>query len=108
MVDSIEWLRSIIFQYHSFEYLVIVFSAAFGGEIALFALGFFVAQGVLPLFPVIIFGFLGAFTPNILWFLLGRTNTIEVMVSHRYVTTTIVNITKAIERASRGNHFTAL
>ncbi|OGI59513.1 hypothetical protein A2814_03205 [Candidatus Nomurabacteria bacterium RIFCSPHIGHO2_01_FULL_38_19] len=108
MIESIEWLRVFIFNYRSLEYIIILLSTAIGGELALFALGFLVAQGILPLFPSVIISFLGAFAPNILWFLLGNTDIVNKIISHRYASTTISTIVQTIVRISKGNHFVAL
>lgn len=108
MTESIEWLRILILNYPSFQYSIIFFATALGGELALFALAFFAAQGVFSLFPLIVFSFLGAFSPNILWFFLGRTATVGRIISHRYTNTTTSIIVQAITRVSRGNHLVAI
>ena len=108
MLESVEWLRVFISNYWSLKYIIIFLGAAIGGELALFALGFLIAKNVLPVFPLIIPIFLGAFSPNILWFLLGKTNTVNKIISHRYANTTTSAITQAVVRVSRGNHFIAL
>ena len=108
MIESMEWLRALILQYPSFEYIIILLGTALGGEFALFVLGFLVAQGILPIFPAILFSFFGSFAPNILWFFLGGTNLIERMVSHRHSYATFLIITEAVYRISRGSHLIAL
>lgn len=108
MVESMEWLRMLIIQYPSFQYLLIFLGTALGGELALFVLGFFVAQGVLSIFPVVLLSFPGSFLPNILWFLLGKTSTIEKIASHRHTNSTFLIITEAVYRVSRGSHLLAL
>ncbi len=108
MLDFVEWLRMIIFNYQALKYLIIFLGTAIGGELALFTIGFFVAQGTLPVIPSIIFGFLGSFSPNILWFLLGKAKVISKIVSHPYTSTTISTITEAVTKISKGNHFIAL
>jgi len=108
MLDYIEWLRVFILQYSSFQYLIIFLVTMLGGELALFTLAFLVAQGVFFLSPLIIFGFFGAFSPNILWFLLGRTNTTEKIISHRYANKTTSIIVEAITRTSHGSDLMAL
>ena len=108
MTESIEWLRIFIINHRSFEYIIIFGGAMVGGEFALFALGFLAAQGILPVFSVVLLSFLASFPPNILWFLLGKTATVEKIISHRYANTTISIIGEAIIRVSRGNHFIGL
>ncbi|MEK9182785.1 MAG: hypothetical protein AAB809_01760 [Patescibacteria group bacterium] len=107
MIEWIEWLKIFIINHRSFEYIIILGGVIVGGEFALFALGFLVAQGVLPVFSVIILSFLGSFPPNILWFLLGKTATVEKIISHRYADTISI-IGETLTRASRGNHFIGL
>ena len=108
MTEFMEWLRIFIHNYPSLQYLIIFLITAVGGELALFTLAFFAAQGVLSLFPLIVFGFLGAFSPNVLWFLIGRTATVSRIVAHRYTNTTLSIVTEAVVRISKGNHLRAL
>lgn len=108
MIEPIEWLRIFIDNHKSFEYIIIFFGAALGGEFALFTLGFLAAQNVVATLPLVVLGFLGAFFPNIFWFLFGRTATAERIISHRYANTAISTVTEAVRRASKGNHLTAL
>ncbi|KKS04003.1 MAG: hypothetical protein UU82_C0017G0019 [Candidatus Nomurabacteria bacterium GW2011_GWC2_41_8] len=108
MLESIEWLRIFIFDYRFFEYIIIFLAAGFGGEFALLALGFLAAQGVISVFSLIIFSFLGTLFSDTLWFLLGRTATVKKMISHRYADTTVSVINEAVNRMSRGSHSTAL
>ena len=88
--------------------LIIFVAATVGGEMMLLVLGFLSAQGVFSLPVLIIFSFLGAFTPNILWFLLGRTKAVEKIISHRYANTAISIIAEAIVRVSKGSHLRAI
>ena len=108
MLESVEWLHLFISNHGSFEYIIIFFGAALGGEVALFALGFLAAQGALSPFSVIILSFFGALFPNIVWFFLGKTDTISKIVLHRYANTTTSMITQAIDKMSKGSHFVAL
>src|SRR3989344_2245047 len=108
MTESIEWLRIFIINHRSFEYIIIFGGAMVGGEFALFALGFLAAQGILPVFSVVLLSFLASFPPNILLFLLGKSASVEKIISHRYANTTISIIGEAIIRVSRGNHFIGL
>lgn len=108
MIDSIEWLRIFILNHQSFEYVIIFFGAALGGEFSLFALGFLAGQNVLSVLPVIILGFAGALFPNIIWFFLGKTKTISKLVLSRYANTTTSMVTQAVDRMSKDNHFVAL
>ncbi len=108
MTESMEWLRIFILNHRSLEYIIIFGGAVIGGEFALFVLGFFSAQGILPIFSVVILSFFASFVPNILWFLLGRTNTIGKITSHRYASNTVSMITEAVVRMSGGSHFIGL
>jgi membrane protein DedA with SNARE-associated domain len=78
--------------------------ATVGGDLALFALGFLVAKKVLALAPIIILIFIGAFLPNLVWFLLGNSKLFNKISSHRYFNTTFLAIFEAVERVSRGSH----
>ena len=108
MILSLEWLRAFIHIYPSFEYVIIFFGAAFGGELALFAVAFLGAQGILQVFPLIVFSFLGAFSADILWFSLGKTTLAGKIISHRYTSPAIAVIAEAINRVSRGSRLAAL
>lgn len=108
MVESIEWLRLLISEYKSFEYLIVFFATVFGGEVVLFFIGFLIAQNFLPVFPTAVLIFFGAFIPNILWFLLGKTNLANKTASSKYANKTFLIITETIIRVSKGNHLLAL
>lgn len=108
MTQSIEWLHVFILHYPAFQYIIIFLGAAFGGELALFTLSFLSAQGVLPIFTLIIFSFLGTFSADILWFLIGKTNIVKKIISHRYAYSAISIFSQAIDRMSKGSRFTAL
>ena len=108
MIEFIEWFRILIENNRSLEYIIIFGIVMFGGEPALFILGFFAAQGVLPIPTVVILSFLATFPPNILWFLLGRSDALRKMITHRYADTTISLVTDAVKRVSRNNHFIEL
>lgn len=108
MIEYVEWLRIFIFDHRSLEYIIIFGGVVIGGEFALFVLGFFIAQGVLSIFSVVVISFFASFLPNILWFSLAKTTTVEKIISHRYTNTTTSIITEAITRASRGSHFVGL
>jgi len=108
MAQSVEWFSAVILGYPLLQYLIIFFGAAFGGELALFALGFLAAQGVLHLFPLIVFSFLGTFSSDTLWFFLGRTVIFSRIISHRYAHKTVSVVAQAVERMSRGDRLWAL
>jgi membrane protein DedA with SNARE-associated domain len=104
MVESIEWFRLLILNHTSLEYLIVLLVTTIGGEVALFFMGFIVAQGILPFFPTFLVSFIGAFLPNIFWFFLGKTKTVEKTTSHNPTNATFLVITEAVRRVSRGNH----
>ena len=104
MIEPVEWLRTFILLHLSLEYLIIFFAAAFGAEPALLTLGFLAAQGVFPIYPVMLLSFLGTFLSDGFWFLLGRTATMRKIISSRLADKTISVISRAIKRISRGNN----
>src|ERR1035437_7499166 len=108
MTDSMEWLRVFIIHYPSLQYIIIFVGTALIGELALFVLGFLVATNILPVFSVILFGFLGSFVPNIFWYFLGKTNAVHKLASYRHTNATFSAITDGVRRVSRGNHLIAL
>lgn len=108
MTPSLEWLHAFILHYPSFQYAIIFFGAAFGGELALLTLAFLSAQGILPIFPLMALSFLGTFSSDMLWFVIGRTTLAKRIISHRYASPTILIITQAVDRVSRGNRLVAL
>ncbi len=108
MIDSIEWLRMLILEHRSLEYGIILLGATFGGELALFIFGFLLAQNILTAPSIIFFSLIGAFLPNLLWYLLGGTDYMERIVSHRNANGTFSVITEAVRRISRGSHLLAL
>ncbi|OGI58409.1 hypothetical protein A2727_00130 [Candidatus Nomurabacteria bacterium RIFCSPHIGHO2_01_FULL_37_110] len=108
MTESIEWLRLLIIDHRSLEYIIVFFGALLGGELALFTLGFLAAQKILSIFPVFILSFLATYPSNILWFLLAQTDTVRKIVAHRYANTTISIISEAVNKISRGNHYIGL
>lgn len=108
MTSAVEWISVLIINYPLLQYVIVFLGAAFGGEVALFALGFLAAQGILHVFPLFLFSFLGTLSSDTLWFLLGKTTFMKRMISHRYAHTTISIIAKAIDHVSRGSRFIAL
>src|SRR3989344_3001895 len=108
MVEAIEWLRLLITNHGSLEYVIIFLGAAFGGEVAMVALGFLAAQGVLSLYLLFIVSFFGTLSSDILYFLIGRTKAAGRFFSHRYTNGTINMITEAVRKVSKGSHFAAL
>ena len=108
MIEHIEWLRYLILEHESLEYLIIFLGSTFGGEPALYILGFLAAQDVVQPISILIFGFIGTFIPNILWFILGNTEMANRIIQNRYAKATINLMTHAVRKISRRNHFVAL
>lgn len=108
MIESVQYLHTLILNHSFFQYVIVFFGAAFGGELALFAIAFLTAQGVLSLFSLVTLSFLGTFSSDILWFLLGRTVMIKKIISSRYANGAISILVQAVDRVSRGNRFLAL
>lgn len=108
MIESIEWLRILILNHRSLEYIIIFFGSLLGGEFALFILGFLAAQNVVSILPVIVLSFFATFFPNTLWFIIGKTKTISRVILSRYASATTSIITQAVNKISRENHFLAL
>jgi membrane protein DedA with SNARE-associated domain len=107
MTEFIESVGLLISNHHSIQYIIVFFGSLVGGEPALFALGFLVAEGVLQIEPILFIVYIGAFLPNLLWFLLGNSKFFYKIASHRYLNTTFLTITEAIVRVSRGSHLIA-
>jgi len=107
MAESIEWLRAFITNHNSLEYVIIFFGSLLGAEFALFIFGFLAAQNVVSIVPLALFGFLGTLAPNILWFLLGKTKTVNRIALNRHADTTTSMITQAVNKISKDNHFIA-
>ena len=108
MIEAIEWLRLLITNHASLEYVIIFLGAAFGGEVAMVALGFLAAQGVLSLYLLFIISFFGTLSSDILYFFIGRTKIASRFFAHRYTNGTINLITEAVRKLSKGSHFAAL
>ncbi|MBP9711963.1 MAG: hypothetical protein KBD55_02945 [Candidatus Pacebacteria bacterium] len=104
----IDWLRLLIENHHAIQYLIIFVGAAFGGEVVMISLSFLAAQGLFPFTPFVIVSFLGTYSSDILWFVLGRTDIADRFFSHRYTNGTVSMITEAVRRISRGSDFIAL
>ncbi len=108
MIDSIEWLRILILDYPSLQYLALFFGPLIGGEFVIIAFAFLSAQGVISLLLLVILSFLAVFFADAAWFFLGRTAVAQRIISHRHISPTAMIIFEAVRRASRGNHFIAL
>lgn len=108
MEHFIQWLNTLILSYPSYAYFFVFLGTILGGELALFFIGFIVAQHILPFFPTLLISFLGALIPNILWFYLGQTKIVEKTTSKRHANTTFQVVTDAVYRVSRGSHLVAL
>ncbi|MEI6280587.1 MAG: hypothetical protein WCP17_01125 [bacterium] len=108
MVEPIGWLHVFLSNYPSWQFLIIFFGVAFGGEFVLLTLAFLVAQNFIPIFPFVLFSYLGTLFSNTLWFYLGKTEFLTKIITHHYLDTSISIITSAVERISKGNIFSAL
>lgn len=105
---ELEWIRNFINTYPTLQYLVVFIGAAFGGELAMFTLGFLAAQGFFSIYLLFYVSFLGTMSSDILYFWLGRTKLADRLFSHEYTNTTINMITEAVRKVSKGSHFIAL
>ncbi len=108
MVEQLTWLREVIINYPSFQYVTIFLGAALGGEVALFTLAFLAAQKIISPIALVLLSLVGTMCSDSMWFLLGRTNPAKKFIYHRYTTSTITVIAEAIRRVSRGSHLMAL
>lgn len=108
MTSLAEWFSLFVFDYPSLQYVIIFLGAAFGGELAFFALSLLAAQGLFPLHVLISLGFLGTVSSDILWFLCGKAAFFKKIISYRYAHSTVSVLAEAIDRISRGNRLIAL
>lgn len=108
MLNSAAWVHTIFINYPFFKYLIVFLGTALGGEIFLITFAFLSAQGLMSLFALVPLSFFGTYFSDLVWFLLGRTPTLEKAFEHRYASPTVFLITETIGRISRGSHFWAL
>lgn len=108
MVESTLWLRELILNYPAFQYFLIFFGSALGGDFILVAFGFLAAQGVISPVTLVFFGFMGTYCSDIFLFLLARTKFLHNIITHRYAHKTVSLIVDSLRRVSHGNHFLAL
>ncbi len=108
MTDAVEWLRTFIDNYPALQYMIVYLGSAFGGEVAMVALAFLAAQELFSFVPFVIVSFIGIYSSDILWFLMGRTAWAHKFFTHKYTHSTISLIVEAVKRISKGNHFIAL
>ena len=108
MIDSIEWLRAFIVHYPTLQYIIIFLGAAFGGEVVIIFLSFLAAQNFFPFYSFLFISFIAVVFSDIFWFLLGRTKMVIKVMDHRYANNTILIITQAVHKVSRGNNVVAL
>ncbi|MBI5139675.1 hypothetical protein HZA26_03650 [Candidatus Nomurabacteria bacterium] len=108
MIESTLWLRELIVNYPAFQYLLIFFGTALGGEAMLIGFSFLSAQGVLSPSALVIFGSLGTYLSDIALFLLSRTRILHNIISHRYANKTASLIVEALLRIGKGKHLLAL
>lgn len=104
----IDWIRVLVENYTVLQYLIVFLGAAFGGEVVMIALSFWMAQGLFMFAPFIIVAFLGTLSSDIMWFLMGRSNWANKLFNHRYTNGTVSIIVEAVRRISRGSDFVAL
>ncbi len=107
-MNFIEWLRLLIENHLAIQYLIVFLGAAFGGEIAMISLSFLLAQGVFSFYPFVLVCFIGTYSSDIMWFLLGRTETINKIFTHKYTNNTVSMIIEAVHKVSKGSAFIAL
>jgi membrane protein DedA with SNARE-associated domain len=108
MIDSAEWVKEVIVNYPTLQYLFIVMFTAVGGELALLVLGFLAGSHIVSITPAVALSFVGAFLPNLIWFGLGGTPIVGRFSSRRRTDSTFSIITEAVQRVSRGSHLAAL
>jgi len=108
MHESVEFLRIIFFDYPILKYFIIFLGSALGGEIFLVTFAFLAAQGMVSLYALVPLSFLGTYSSDAVWFLMGRTKKFTRMTLHKYASPTVAVITEAVEKMTRGNHFMAL
>lgn len=108
MPEQFEWIRSFLMAYPYLQYAVIFLTTGFGGELGIFALAFLAAHNVIPWPAIFIFGTLGTFATDSMWFLLGATKPVQRMLSHKYASPTVELVTEALQKISRRNNRTAL
>lgn len=108
MIEPTIWLRELIINYPSLQYLLVFAGTAVGGDFLLIGLAFLSAQGVLPLPVLVIFSFLGTYFSDEFLFILARTSFFHYIISHKYATRTTSMIVSSLLRVGRGNHMLAL
>ncbi len=108
MVHSIEWLRVIFLDFPILKYVLVFLGTALGGEFALITFAFLSAQGLISLYTLIPLSFLGTYSSDLLWFIVGRTKYFSSMIEHRYASGPVRVVTEMIKRISRGSNFLAL
>ena len=72
------------------------------------SMSFLLAQGLFSFYPFFIVSFMGTFSSDILWFLMGRTKVVENFMNHHYTNSTVSTIIEAVHKISRGSSFVAL
>jgi len=108
IADFVDWVRVLLDNYPTFQYLIIFVVAGFGGELAIITLGFLSAQGVFPLTSFVLFAFLGTLVADTMWFSMGKTVLVNKILSHKYTNSTVIVISEAINKVSGGNHLLAM
>jgi membrane protein DedA with SNARE-associated domain len=108
MPELILWVREFVTHYPVLGYLVVFLGAGFGGEAAMIALAFLLAQHFFSLLPFFIVSFFAVLCTDTLWFFIGKTRIAGRIFDHKYVNNTVVLITEAIHKISRGNHLLAM
>jgi membrane protein DedA with SNARE-associated domain len=100
-----ELLSSLIRISAHHEFLLPFVGSAIGGEAAVLAITFFAAQGFLPLWTVVLFGFMGSMFADSLIFLLARSSFFKNMRIYKRMLEKYNSRKKQISAISRGKYF---
>ncbi len=89
----------------SYGTMVAFFGVGIGGEAAILVLAFLAASNVIPIYAVIIFGFLGTVTADCLWYFIARYKVFLKIKNWKSISKKYKLLEKKIEKISLKNDF---
>jgi membrane protein DedA with SNARE-associated domain len=82
--------------------------AMFGGEETIIVITMLAAGGIVSLWSVFIFSFLGTIISDSIWFYAGKTSIFNKMITHRFFAGGYNKLTNVMDATFHGNRFLAL
>lgn len=103
-----QYITSFVDVINNFPIIISLLMIVIGGDIVVITLAFLSQQGIVNLYYVIIFGFIGAVVSDFLWYFLTKTKLIDMFKEWKYIKQHYSYLEKRVEKSSHGKDFLIL